>query len=245
MLGMREMFLDNGFDDFLAKPIEVRKLHKLLEKWVPDDIRAKAEANPSNQSANPGVEIEGIDVLSAISRVGGNYADYIETLEFYCRDADTRLPALGKLPVPENLKTFVTNVHALKSASANIGAENLARMASLLENAGDSGEMEFIRENLKSFREDLAAMTERIRTAIARTMIGNAEANALRGEIVSRLVDVLESGDIDEIDGILDMFRNAELDVHEREALSRISELVLMGEFKEAAAAAKALDGSR
>jgi len=35
MAGMEELFLKNGFDDFLTKPLEIQKLHALLEKWVP------------------------------------------------------------------------------------------------------------------------------------------------------------------------------------------------------------------
>lgn len=34
--GAREMYLRNGFHDFLAKPIERQKLHLLLEKWIPE-----------------------------------------------------------------------------------------------------------------------------------------------------------------------------------------------------------------
>gem|GEM_PF-3742686 len=33
--GTREMFLANGFDDFLAKPIETADLDSLLQKWIP------------------------------------------------------------------------------------------------------------------------------------------------------------------------------------------------------------------
>ncbi|MCL2009686.1 MAG: response regulator [Synergistaceae bacterium] len=33
--GTREMFLENGFDDFLSKPIDTDKLNSILETWVP------------------------------------------------------------------------------------------------------------------------------------------------------------------------------------------------------------------
>ena len=35
--GMKEMFLQNGFDDFLSKPIEISKLDELIGRWVPKD----------------------------------------------------------------------------------------------------------------------------------------------------------------------------------------------------------------
>ncbi|MDR0329041.1 MAG: response regulator [Planctomycetaceae bacterium] len=33
--GMEEMFLQNGFNDYLSKPIDIQKLNVVLEKWIP------------------------------------------------------------------------------------------------------------------------------------------------------------------------------------------------------------------
>jgi CheY-like chemotaxis protein len=40
--GMKEMFLQNGFNDFLSKPIEISKLNDILEKWIPPEKRREA-----------------------------------------------------------------------------------------------------------------------------------------------------------------------------------------------------------
>jgi CheY-like chemotaxis protein len=37
--GMREVFLGKGFNDFLAKPIDVSKLDEILDRWIPKDKR--------------------------------------------------------------------------------------------------------------------------------------------------------------------------------------------------------------
>ena len=39
--GMREFFLDNGFDDFMHKPVDTIKLNSVLEKWIPKDKQQK------------------------------------------------------------------------------------------------------------------------------------------------------------------------------------------------------------
>ncbi|MDR2499878.1 MAG: response regulator, partial [Treponema sp.] len=44
--GMREMFLEQGFSDFLAKPIDVSKLDEILERWIPAGKRLKGGGGP-------------------------------------------------------------------------------------------------------------------------------------------------------------------------------------------------------
>jgi signal transduction histidine kinase/ActR/RegA family two-component response regulator len=47
LAGMREMFLENGFNDFLSKPIELPKLQQVLAKWLP-----KGKILPAGDAAN-------------------------------------------------------------------------------------------------------------------------------------------------------------------------------------------------
>jgi signal transduction histidine kinase/FixJ family two-component response regulator len=63
--GMREMFLESGFDDFLSKPIDTARLAEALLKWIPEAKRrgpadgeaaprpAAAESYASAESAGP------------------------------------------------------------------------------------------------------------------------------------------------------------------------------------------------
>jgi CheY-like chemotaxis protein len=46
--GMRELFLQNGFDDYLAKPIEISKLNEIMERWIPQNRRLPSE-NPNHE----------------------------------------------------------------------------------------------------------------------------------------------------------------------------------------------------
>jgi len=49
VVGMREMFLENGFDDFLAKPIDISKLDEIINRWIPKEKKEPFTAN-SEQS---------------------------------------------------------------------------------------------------------------------------------------------------------------------------------------------------
>jgi signal transduction histidine kinase/CheY-like chemotaxis protein len=37
--GVEEMFLKNGFNDYLSKPIDIQRLNSILEKWIPAEKR--------------------------------------------------------------------------------------------------------------------------------------------------------------------------------------------------------------
>ncbi|MDR1446745.1 MAG: response regulator [Treponema sp.] len=37
IVGMKEMFLENGFDDYLSKPIEISAMHAIIKKWIPKE----------------------------------------------------------------------------------------------------------------------------------------------------------------------------------------------------------------
>jgi len=41
--GVEEMFLQNGFNDFLSKPIDSQKLNAILEKWIPAEKQKKPD----------------------------------------------------------------------------------------------------------------------------------------------------------------------------------------------------------
>jgi signal transduction histidine kinase/CheY-like chemotaxis protein len=74
--GMREMFLENGFDDFLTKPIDIQKMHEMIERWVPEEARSRGnEAMDSGDLASrgfAGAGIDGIDLDEALRKMGGD-----------------------------------------------------------------------------------------------------------------------------------------------------------------------------
>jgi signal transduction histidine kinase/response regulator RpfG family c-di-GMP phosphodiesterase len=41
VVGMREMFIEKGFNDFLSKPIDVYKLDEMLVRWIPEEKRGQ------------------------------------------------------------------------------------------------------------------------------------------------------------------------------------------------------------
>jgi HPt (histidine-containing phosphotransfer) domain-containing protein len=249
--GMREMFLQNGFSDFLSKPIEIPKLAEIMEKWIPAEKRGPApgDAPSSGEKAVRLPAIEGINTQAGQAHVGGVQSYYLDLLETFCRDTQTRLPLLAKAPQgKEERKAFTTQVHALKSALTTIGAGDLAKLAARLEDAGRKGDIAAINDHLDAFRKALKALLANTRAALARVRPaqdaagdGNKENTAAR-ELLAQLKTALTREDLDTMDKTLEDLKALPLPPAIREALPGIVEAILSADFKKAAAAIETLN---
>jgi len=160
--GVREMFIEKGFNDFLAKPIDISKLDEILNRWISKDKRERGFGKKEIIEAAQFPLINGVDIQKGIRMTGGTESGYRSVLSAYRVDAQKRLGSLIKVPDENDLSEFIINVHALKSASAAIGAVEISLDAEKLEAAGRKRDMDIIRENLDRFVERLIALIKEL-----------------------------------------------------------------------------------
>jgi CheY-like chemotaxis protein/HPt (histidine-containing phosphotransfer) domain-containing protein len=236
--GMRELFLSKGFNDYLAKPIDISKLNEIMEKWIPREKHQKStEPAPGRISSEAfNLRIEGLDTRRGLLMTGGSESAYREVLSLFCRDAEERLSILPEIPDEEHRSLFIIQIHALKGASATIGAGSIAAEALSLEEAGTRGDMKVIKEQLGKFREKLIILIEHIRSAL----LTAPQKYALQAQVVLdreqllRLKKAIEETNIELIDQLLEEFLNMPLRDDQKQNISAISNEVLMAEFKKA-----------
>lgn len=70
MGGTREMFLREGMNDFLAKPIEVSEMVAMVRKWLPAGVIIPVRERQQSVPEAPGLKIEGLNTKHAISMLG-------------------------------------------------------------------------------------------------------------------------------------------------------------------------------
>ena len=166
MEGMRERFLDKGFQDFIAKPLERRALGQLLARWVPEERRQAGGGGEEHKSLSPSsFQIEGIDMDIAMRYYSGDEAGFAELLELYYMDGQRKIGLLREL-ADTSLSDYQTEVHALKSASANIGAMGVSDMARAQENAAAQGDRPLIDRQLPLLLDAYGELLERIGWAL-------------------------------------------------------------------------------
>ncbi|MGN0324921.1 MAG: histidine kinase N-terminal 7TM domain-containing protein [Lachnospiraceae bacterium] len=163
MEGVKNKFLNLGFDDYMAKPIDKKRMNELLLKWIPEERRKeanqaeqeKAESDKAEQKSEfDRIEIEGIDREVVKGYQFASVEDYLELLKLYCMDGVRKRELLEQLYTDRDYKTYEIEVHGLKSVSANIGAMQLSLAAKAQEEAADRGDEEFIREHFPGLLND-------------------------------------------------------------------------------------------
>jgi PAS domain S-box-containing protein len=134
LVGQAEMFLQNGFDGFISKPIDSRELDLLLNNFIrdrkpPEVVEAarkeQYEKDLDNKTVSGQTILKGADVE-----------------KFFIRDAEKAINVLKELNEKmdnlndEDISLYVVTVHGMKSALANIGEKELSGAAYYLEKAG-------------------------------------------------------------------------------------------------------------
>lgn len=162
MEGMREQFMEHGFQDFIAKPLDRGELNRLLLRWVPEKFRKAVERDEKSQPLDPtAFQIAGLDMDAAKQHHSGNAEDFVDLLELYCMDGKRKVSLLRELAELDILR-YQIEVHGLKSASANIGAMKVSEMAREQENAAARGDREFIAEGCPAMLAEYEAVLTNI-----------------------------------------------------------------------------------
>lgn len=168
--GAREMFLSNGFQDFIAKPISKVELHAVLGKWIPSRLKQHTDQEVEEvlitEDEIAEVYMVDVNVRKATERKGGSMNDYLDLIELFLMDGKAKLKLIRRLADEKDYHNYDIETHALKSAAANIGADYLSEEAKQHEMAAKEGRYEFIHENVDQLLSDYAAILSEIRRVL-------------------------------------------------------------------------------
>jgi len=256
--GQAEIFLQNGFNDFIAKPIDMRQLNVIMNTYVrdkqPQEVIDEARKQAKNAAAVRqtqkendkqaaeriapdsiffGVEIDGLDINKGIKRFDGNEKIYFDVLRSYTASVSSMLDSIETFN-EENLSDYIIKVHGIKGTSFDIQAEQTAKEAKDLEDAGKAGDLEFIRANHSSFLENARNLVRCINE-----MISNIDSDSDKPlkdkpdtKILQKLIKACDDFDMDEADNAM-----AELEKYKYESnndlIPWLRNAVDMMQFKE------------
>ncbi|MCL2218886.1 MAG: ATP-binding protein [Chitinispirillia bacterium] len=151
LVGNDEMFMQNGFDGFISKPINIRQLSTILNTFIRD--RHPEEAQKYKYKGNEAAQAETTEQAAEINP---------KLLKIFKGDAESAIITLRETAASGALKMFITTAHAMKSALANVNENSLSLKAAELEKAGTDGNTGYINANTEIFLDALGALIKKI-----------------------------------------------------------------------------------
>jgi signal transduction histidine kinase/CheY-like chemotaxis protein/HPt (histidine-containing phosphotransfer) domain-containing protein len=174
--GSNEMFLKNGFDGFISKPIDIFRLDAVLNRWVnggqdagalwgPEEEKKGAAPRDEVLRRSAGGRADGIDLDAGVLRYGGR-GPYLKILQSYVQHTPKLLEKLSAGSAeslsPEEAQAYIIAVHGLKGSSYGICANAVAGRAEELESAARAGEWEKVRSGSDFFIGEVKALLARL-----------------------------------------------------------------------------------
>ncbi|MDR0854505.1 MAG: transporter substrate-binding domain-containing protein [Clostridiales Family XIII bacterium] len=210
--GNEQMFLENGFNAFISKPIDIVQMDSVIMSWVRDkekenelglDVHVSAQEDGAFAENDLVLNIEGLDVDVALGRTMGDTVAYLETLRTYANSTMDLLGAAEEL-LATDLYEYSVIVHGIKGSSYAVGAEAVGKKAEALEHAAKNGDRAFVNSNHDDFSLSVKKLLEALKNYFDRQESGKPLRAKPDAELLRKLVEAGKIYDIDTVDEIVE-----------------------------------------
>ncbi|MCR5650696.1 MAG: response regulator [Lachnospiraceae bacterium] len=152
--GMRESYLEDGFDGYLSKPVSGDKLENTVKELLPGrKVRAASDGGAGKDKGNADLEelietlppVFGLDWRIALMRM--QKKEVLDAVLSEFEDSiDIQADELQRYRdlLPDTIDDYRIMVHGMKSASASVGIFTLSGMAAVLERAASEKDTDTI-----------------------------------------------------------------------------------------------------
>lgn len=232
----RSLFTEAGMNDYVAKPIEVRTFVSKIKQWLPDNKIIKnhksiSEGMDTGETGNTSdmLIIGDLDVEKAVALLGSEKV-YLSVLKEYYRTISSKASLIEDCFESWDWKTYTIEVHALKSASRQIGALELSDMAANLEKAGNEVNILEIRKNTpallaryRSYISILAPFCEEEKTDVSDKKAANSDEI---GDLIVSMREAIDNLDMDEMERLVKKFDGYSYEGRQKELMAALLEAV-------------------
>jgi two-component system, sensor histidine kinase and response regulator len=210
MASDRQLCLDAGMNDHIAKPIDPEQLFGVLLRWIRrtdhDGSIHVHPGRPAAQADASGLDIAGIDVASGLRRTGSNRGRYESLLRRFAEQQDGTVEAIRTALSLGDAATAERAAHSLKGAAGTLGAGPLAEAAAAAESAVKTGGG--VDPALIALARALEPVLAGIRAALPGDAAGNGAGRPMGDpaavvEPLARLKQLLETDDGEAADFII------------------------------------------
>jgi signal transduction histidine kinase/CheY-like chemotaxis protein len=234
VIGAEKLFLDNGFQAFISKPIDIKQLDEIIRRWIGEGEKTE---QIGNSAVPPGtkerLEDMGIDVDKCLIRFNEDWKILTEVLRSFAVSTAEIIFQFQEIK-EENLRDYSILLHGVKGSCRGICAEFLGELAEEMELAAGRGDMDYIEQNRSGFLTETTKFINSLSNVLndIESVNPKPQKDVPDAELLEKLSEYCGSFNMDGIDGVI-----AELDSYEYESgrplVSWIKERVERMEFSE------------
>ena len=172
VVGAKEQYLSEGFQDYLTKPIMPNKLDKMILEYLPKELVKAGDYTKESESAQNVEELPQLEefdfeyamrLLKSEELLMNTLADFYTSLKTLPNKISAYVDTIES---EESIRLYRIEVHAIKSAAATVGALLLSKVARLLEVAAANEEVDKIRTLHPILLEEMEKHKARIATIL-------------------------------------------------------------------------------
>lgn len=161
--GAEQMYLKEGFADYITKPIKSKELEQLLGRylgWESDEQEAKTVPEGIFHVLEQGE----INVTNGLQFADGDVEFYRNLLEMFIKEYEEKREKIHTTDIDEY---FIAQVHGIKGEARGIGAERLGNLFEELEETAKQGNSRQVEELLPEAMQEWERIVRLIQTVLS------------------------------------------------------------------------------
>jgi CheY-like chemotaxis protein len=226
LAGNDELFMQNGFNGFISKPIDIRQLNTVLNKFVRDRHSPEEREMAGKEDENVSILLDNADMVDT------------ELLAIFNKDVRKTAPIIERIYQSIDTagdgewRTYIVHVHAMKSALANVGEKEASELAGILETAGKKKDITVIKTETPVFIEKLQVIIENTDVRDKDECVSvDEDVDYLRSQW-ALIINACDEYDDMAAEKILAELNKKQWSKETRELLDKIAEYILHSDFE-------------
>ena len=216
--GARELYLKEGFQDYLTKPIDADKFENMLIQYLPenvvyltnnregDDAGAQAEEDGELEFLESQLYLMGFNIRNGLRYMGGDRALYGKVLHDFHSILQEKETALQDFLQKGDMPGYAIIVHSLKGNARNVGADDLADEAFELEKMSKAGQLEDVTVRSPILFGMMSRMRSSLQSYLESQSTGEAEEQPQESDGEEKISEDTWIGTLRELAARLDDF---------------------------------------
>ncbi|MBO4904968.1 MAG: response regulator [Lachnospiraceae bacterium] len=174
LMGSRAAYEEEGFDNYLSKPVESVRLLKMVRKYLPPEkvmykpVRRVSMDEGDSGTAKKREEGEGpVDMGALLARFDNNEETVDMILAEVVREGERKIPLIRQLASDEDIRRYAVEAHGVKGVMASTCIQKLSATAKEHEFAAKADDLAFVKDNVESFLNEYGEVLEYIKEYLA------------------------------------------------------------------------------